>query len=345
MSKNATGYEAACSFHDTHYEVIGAWILEPGKKITLGKQDNQVCRFCGQGCPGVTFKKKAHAIPESLGNKSLYTTYECDACNQMFGQGIENDFGNWSKPMRNFAGTRGKRSVPTIKMESAGGSQGGFEPMEIAIQLAALRTEQADLPHSALQWGSCLSHTEHPGNRAQQVILRKRHDFRPAARGAFSGPPSLLTPRRPRALKGRGSFTWACDAAGFSGHCSGNRLGHSRGPSPFGHRSSPEAPSLHRHYPVSPVLRASPPPSPAQPDPRGLVSWHVPRHRPGLPVLRPFPSSMRAAATTPAEPVGACVAHFPTGVSLPRYQGGSASASYPFRGLLGVYSRCGPHGR
>ena len=132
---------------------------------------------------------------------------------------------------------------------------------------------------------------------------------------------------------------------GFPVIVRGNRHGHSRDPSPFGHRSSPEAPSLHRHYPVSPVLRASPPPSPAQPDPRGLVSWHVPRHRPGLPVLRPFPSSMRAAANTPAEPVGACVAHFPTGVSLPCYQGGSASASYPFRGLLGVYSRCGPHGR
>ena len=57
---------------------------------------------------------------------------------------------------------------------------------------------------------------------------------------------------------------------------------------------------------------------------------HVPCHRPGLPVLRPFPSSMRAAANTPAEPVGACVARFPTGSSLPRYQGGSASASYPF---------------
>ena len=44
-------------------------------------------------------------------------------------------------------------------------------------------------------------------------------------------------------------------------------------------------------------------------------------------MLRPFPSSMRAAANTPAEPVGACVARFPTGSSLPRYQGGSASAS------------------
>ena len=61
--------------------------------------------------------------------------------------------------------------------------------------------------------------------------------------------------------------------------------------------------------------------------PSRAVGWRVPRHQPGLPVLRPFPSSMRAAANTPAEPVGACVVRFPTGDSLPRYQGGSASAS------------------
>ena len=48
---------------------------------------------------------------------------------------------------------------------------------------------------------------------------------------------------------------------------------------------------------------------------------------PGLPVLRPFPSSMRAVATTPAESVGACVARFPTHASLPRQLGESASAS------------------
>ena len=40
----------------------------------------------------------------------------------------------------------------------------------------------------------------------------------------------------------------------------GNRHSHSRDPSPFGHRSSPEAPSLRRRYPASSVLRASPPP-------------------------------------------------------------------------------------
>ena len=60
--------------------------------------------------------------------------------------------------------------------------------------------------------------------------------------------------------------------------------------------------------------------------PSRAISWRVPRHRTGLPVLRPSPSSMRAAAITPAEPAGACVTRFPTGASLPRFRGGSASA-------------------
>ena len=46
----------------------------------------------------------------------------------------------------------------------------------------------------------------------------------------------------------------------------------------------------------------------------------------GLPVLRPLPPSTRAVAITPAEPVGARVARFPTADSLPRVLGGSASA-------------------
>ena len=46
----------------------------------------------------------------------------------------------------------------------------------------------------------------------------------------------------------------------------------------------------------------------------------------GLPVLLPSPSSMRAAANTPAGPAGALVAHFPASASLPQRTGGSAPA-------------------
>ena len=64
----------------------------------------------------------------------------------------------------------------------------------------------------------------------------------------------------------------------------------------------------------------------ARPAPRG-VPVGVCAPPTGLPVLLPSPSSMRAAASTPAGPAGALVARFPTSGSLPRLTGGSAPAS------------------
>ena len=108
----------ALTFYDQHYDEIASEILQPGKKKILGVKRNQRCRFCGRRFPEVSFKNKAHAIPEALGNKSLFTNYECDECNQSFGKGIENDLGNWSKPYRTFARICGSKGVPKLK-ESA----------------------------------------------------------------------------------------------------------------------------------------------------------------------------------------------------------------------------------
>ncbi len=105
----------ATEFYETTYDLIGCWLVRPTDKIVLGDKANRKCRFCGEKPPEATFRKQAHAIPESLGNKSIETTYECDDCNSMFGQGIEQDLGNWSKPMRTFARIRGKSGVPTLK--------------------------------------------------------------------------------------------------------------------------------------------------------------------------------------------------------------------------------------
>ncbi len=120
MVTTLTPTEKAFRFYYDHYDGLGHWLLVPGKKLFLGDRDNRCCRFCGKRPPEVTFKKQAHAISELLGNNSLFTYYECDTCNELFGKGIENDLGNWSKPMRTLARIRGKNGVPTIKRKGGG---------------------------------------------------------------------------------------------------------------------------------------------------------------------------------------------------------------------------------
>lgn len=108
---------AAADFYDKHYvELDKPVFLEPGKKQMLGSTERyRQCRFCGKNEPAVTFKDEAHALPAAFGNTGLFSNYECDACNHLFGEGIENHLGNWTKPMRTLSRIKGRSGVPTIK--------------------------------------------------------------------------------------------------------------------------------------------------------------------------------------------------------------------------------------
>lgn len=106
----------AVKFYEKNYvNVIKPLFLCPGKQEDLGSDYNRICRFCEKDETKTKFDLKAHAIPELLGNKSIFSYYECDNCNQFFGSGIENDLGNWTKPSRTLARIQGKRGVPSIK--------------------------------------------------------------------------------------------------------------------------------------------------------------------------------------------------------------------------------------
>ena len=114
---------SATEFYQANYvPLISPLGLQHGKRITLGRKDDRICRFCKRNDTEVLFGMDAHVIPLSLGNKVLFSNYECNDCNQFFGSGIENDLGNWSKPHRTLARIRGKKGVPTIK--NAGSEQG-----------------------------------------------------------------------------------------------------------------------------------------------------------------------------------------------------------------------------
>ena len=120
MTEHQYDFDTLAAFYLQRYNFIETFLAMPGNKVTLGNQENSSCRFCGRSEPECSFKQKAHAIPELLGNKSIFSKYECDNCNDFFGNTIENDLGNWSKPGRTFSKIKGKKGVPTIKRNGDG---------------------------------------------------------------------------------------------------------------------------------------------------------------------------------------------------------------------------------
>lgn len=80
----------------------------------LKHKKNRVCRFCNKSYPDVTFKSKAHLIPEFLGNKNFLSDFECDTCNSIFAI-YDNDLANYFGPFLTFAGISGKNKVPKFK--------------------------------------------------------------------------------------------------------------------------------------------------------------------------------------------------------------------------------------
>lgn len=99
-----------------HYELIVNYsTLDIPRPLYLGNNTHRVCRFCGKDKGEVNFKKKAHVIPEGLGNKKLFSFYECDSCNSFYGNTIENDFNNLLSPYKLFFKIKGKKGINTVK--------------------------------------------------------------------------------------------------------------------------------------------------------------------------------------------------------------------------------------
>ncbi|MFJ5453020.1 hypothetical protein ACIPT4_08235 [Pectobacterium jejuense] len=107
-----------------NYEIGGVESKSLGnkkKKIGESFKAKRVCRFCNNTrhtelTQKGSYKKEAHAISESLGNKKIILNEECDACNEFFSVGIENDIDLYLKFYTTFFKTKTKdNKIPKIK--------------------------------------------------------------------------------------------------------------------------------------------------------------------------------------------------------------------------------------
>lgn len=97
-----------------HYEVIADVVAAPdGKRRILGEMGR--CRFCGRETTR-RFSKKAHAFPESMGNRTVFSRDECQDCNEIFG-GYESHLCTSAGVLLTLGGTPGKRN----KVRQTGG--------------------------------------------------------------------------------------------------------------------------------------------------------------------------------------------------------------------------------
>ncbi|MGP8217475.1 MAG: HNH endonuclease [Bacteroidia bacterium] len=134
-SKNGRSYKEQIEiFNDTFktlFETYDFTQFDELTKKSIGEPDKskRVCRFCGKKQPETTFKGRAHAISEALGNKSLVLNEECDTCNEMFGTGIEVDLITMIRHMGTLHGIKGKDGIPVIKEKNFELTNNGVKPL------------------------------------------------------------------------------------------------------------------------------------------------------------------------------------------------------------------------
>lgn len=97
-----------------NYKIIFSNAEDYKKSYEIGKK-NIECRFCGKKYLETTFNNISHAIPESLGNRTIICLDECDECNKRFSETIEDHLDKITLPYRTINMLKGKKKIPIYK--------------------------------------------------------------------------------------------------------------------------------------------------------------------------------------------------------------------------------------
>jgi len=113
-----------------------------GEPIYLGNKDEGNCRFCKKSVPEVTFNTIAHAIPEFVGNKQLFSYYECDSCNSKFARLVETHMGDYMNIHNSLSQVKGKKGVPSYKQ---GGKQSRIDMTSEGLRFQSFAEDSSEI--------------------------------------------------------------------------------------------------------------------------------------------------------------------------------------------------------
>lgn len=101
---------AQISFDESQYEPIAkvTALTTPGALVRVGRTGS--CRYCGE-TDLKHFRKTAHLLPESSGNRRVVSLDECDRCNKKFSD-FDSQLACFLNPIRTIGQIRGKKGVP-----------------------------------------------------------------------------------------------------------------------------------------------------------------------------------------------------------------------------------------
>jgi hypothetical protein len=106
--------ELAIKFWQAYKPIKLIYLPDSNNKKQLKPRNKRRCRYCGLDAKKTTFKKDAHFFPESLGNKTLFSDYECDKCNAIFGT-YEDQLAKFFEIERPLNKIKGKEKYPSYK--------------------------------------------------------------------------------------------------------------------------------------------------------------------------------------------------------------------------------------
>ena len=110
-------------YYAENYEPLVFRDLDPkAKRETLGDKP-PTCRFCLRGKLEVTFGKDAHVVPAFVGNKVLFSRYECDDCNARFSE-FEDDLAKMTIRARAIGQVSKRKGFASLKPQ---GKKSSFE--------------------------------------------------------------------------------------------------------------------------------------------------------------------------------------------------------------------------